>query len=332
LRELRRLRGERGEDLKITAVLAHVLASQDRLVEARRELRRGLARHPFGRNQVDYAELVANLAFLELRVGQRTRGEVLAELRKQIDAIDGQSLALALMFADLVHRTTARTEVARLYDGLLRHESEEDLLPLKVRLLLFEQDYESARREVRRWVEVAPLNPDAAQTLVTIEGQIFADFASAAKVGREALKRFPGYVLLRNNVAFALALSDQIAEAQAILGESREDEPPFLYATRGLIALAAGSIQEGLDLYDKAVASADEQGGDSESAIEFRRLARAYEWLGLQKFGLATGDLPSERCDVVLPDDWQVDNNYLILRELAARIGAPWPPGSDHKG
>ncbi len=321
--ELKRLRKERGEDLKAASALAYVLMCEDRIAEARRELRRAISSRPFGGELSDYAELAANLAIVEWRLGIRTRDDVLIELRRQIDAVEGRSLPLAMVFADFVHRTTARSELSRVYQGLLKFESEENLLPLKARLQVIGGEYKDALDSAERWAELEPLNADAVQLVMTLLGQVFGEFEPAAKVGVEALRRMPGNGLLRNNVAFLLVMSGRVGEAKRLL-EKCEQSSPYLWATRGLAAIASGSIEEGLGWYDKAIEDVRRGGANEEEIEEFRRFARLYEMLGLYRLGLSKVELGFA---VELPEDWLIDTRYLILKELAHRVGAPWPGG-----
>jgi len=120
-KELRRLQSVLGDDdPTVAAALAHAFLAQNNVLEARKELRRAAAGGRFGRGQVDYAELAANLAFVEWRTGERDRSGFLATLREQISFTGGRSLRLAIMLSDTLNRSSACKEIEALTSAFSR--------------------------------------------------------------------------------------------------------------------------------------------------------------------------------------------------------------------
>jgi tetratricopeptide (TPR) repeat protein len=266
-----------------------------------------------------------NLAFIEQRLGEKTQNEVLFELEDWIKRIDGKSLLLTVILADLLHRTTSWPRIKRLYDGLLTDESEESLLPLKLRLDLLKPDYEAALETSSRWIKLAPLNPDAVHMRMTVLGQAFADFEAAIDVGRKALRLIPSNANIRNALAYYLALSGRCTEASEMLATCADLDWPVLHATRGLISLGEGDLENGLGSYDKAIDVLRRRIGNGIASKEFENLARLNEWIGLNQFGLMNHSEVINRNSVRLPKDWTVDSSYLLLFEMVKRLGQPWP-------
>jgi len=322
--ELKRLQAEFPDDLKVASVLGFVHLNAGNVRETVREYRRALNTNRFKRTSAEYSELAVSLALIEWVIGKRTRAEVLAEVRKRIRE-SKPTQAMALVLADVAPREIAASEVRDLYIELRKRESEEALLPLAVKLAFLERDYDGGLTLAKRWVEEAPLNPDAAQHLMTLYGHLFGEFGEAIEVGAKALIRIPGSDGLRNAVGFYLALCGDYSGAHKVLEGVADPNLPTVLATRGLVKLGEGQIDEGLDLYDRAIEVAGERTGRGQILEEFRTMARLYEWLALCRLGLTDQPEIRDRFDVALPDDWGESSQLLALSELARQIDVSWP-------
>ncbi|MGK2935914.1 MAG: tetratricopeptide repeat protein [Gemmatimonadaceae bacterium] len=84
------------------------------------------------------------------------------------------------------------------------------------------------------------------------------DLKQAVSVAAEGRERFPDDPMLANNLAYAFLLAGDRESARRLLSEVVEDpnENVALTATRGLLALWEGRIQEGTKLYDLALSKA----------------------------------------------------------------------------
>jgi tetratricopeptide (TPR) repeat protein len=188
--ELKRLQEIFPNDLKIASAFGFVYLNSGQSDKAIREYRRSLTANRLQRHSPDYAQASVSLAMAEWLVGRRSKGEVLDEVRKQI-AQTKPTQAFALAVADLAPRRTAIREVAELYVVLRQQDSEDSLLPLAVKIALLRDDYNEAVQLASRWAELAPLNPDAVQQVISIRGHVYGDFAEAVRVGTAALARVP---------------------------------------------------------------------------------------------------------------------------------------------
>ena len=324
LAELRRLREVFPNDLKIALATGFVHASSGATDKAVREYRRALSENRLQRGSPDYGQVALNLAMIESQIGKRTKAEVLAEVRKRLsEGPPSQPLAVAM--ADLAPRDVALKEVERLYAQLRKSESEEALLPLAVKLALLRSDFELAGVLSERWVESAPLNPESVGQLITLRGHVNGDFAEASRIGMSAIRTFPGNDFIRNGTAFSLAFDRRWSEAQSVLDGIRDSRLPIATATKGLIALCRGNLDDGLDLYDEAIKTARlRMGGGGSQFDDFKRLARLYELLAFERFGIALTPEIRERMKVELPGDWDSDPQLRLVNQLARAIGASW--------
>jgi tetratricopeptide (TPR) repeat protein len=195
---------------------------------------------------------------------------------------------------------------------------------LKLRIDFLSLDDAAALQDAIAWADSSPLNPDALQTLMTVRGHAFGDLNGAIRLGWQSLRRIPGSALVRNSLAFYLALDGQSAEAWRMLKDAEGNKFPLFYATQGLVAFGRGDVDEGLESYDKAINTVRRSSSDQRQILEFEQLARVYEWVALSRFGLYGGEM-KERCPFELPSDWKQDLHYLQVHRLAVSLGLTWP-------
>lgn len=324
LSELQRLRSILGEgDAQVAAAIADALLACSNPRGALRELRRAQHHNVFSEGSIRYAELTANAALLEWRLGERDRDSLLALIRQQLQSV-GSHLPLVLMLSDAVNRADVVPEVEKHYKLLAQRLNDLQLAPLRIRLLLMRGETEEAALLAKRHAEAFPLDGESVRGAIVLEGQVFGRYGEAAEIGLKALQRLPGDQMLANNVAFCLALAQRGQEALAIL-ERFEDADPYIRATRGLALLSLGRIEQGLECYDAAVASARKMVARSEDADDFERLLRLQESLAVEQLGLASEVKPDTVLRRSLPEDWQADPRYLVLLAVSRRMHSEWP-------
>jgi len=106
----------------------------------------------------------------------------------------------------------------------------------------------------------------------------------AIRVLRDGLRVSPESALLKNNLAYVLLMKGATSEARQVLGSvvhAEAQEEVFLTATRGLLAIRQGELQEGRRLYNHASRIATDP--DIRSLVEQKKaveLARAYAEAG----------------------------------------------------
>jgi tetratricopeptide (TPR) repeat protein len=262
--------------------------------------------------------LVANTAFLEWRLGERAKPALFATIRDQLSSA-GPQLPLALMLADIGKSFDLIPELRGLYEALGETHANDELLPLAIRIHLYEGELDRAAQEAIRHADSNPLDLDAVRAGVILQGQIFGQYGEAADKGIAALRRFPCDSVLKNNIAYCLALAGRAVEADQVLRNLALDDP-IVIATRGLVDLALGRVEEGLQRYDEAEASVSDQSMRSEEADDFRRLLRAFESLAVRELGLSARDgVPEEFLSLPVHDDWETDRRYLVLRRILER-------------
>jgi hypothetical protein len=324
LAELRRLQMARGEtDPQVSTAIADLYVVFDNPRQALRELRRACHHNKFENRSTAQAELAANTALLEWRLGERTKLSTAEAIRLQLKNV-GAHLPLALMLAETLGETSAAGEMQRFYSELQENISESKLLPLKVQVLLLSRDLDNAAKAAASHAAANPLDVRAVYGSIVLYGQITGDYESASKIGKSALRRFPVDRMLINNVAFCLALAGHIREADNLLAKENLDDS-YLLATRGLVDLALGKISDGLARYDDAAKCAKSKIARADDAEDFVQLMRTQEVLIMHQFHYSEhAEVPKNLTVARVPRDWHNRTEYLILNRVAQRLDVPW--------
>lgn len=328
LEELRRQASAIGyTSSQIASATADALVALGRPRDALRELRR--AQHHSDRSTEPRrtAELMANTALLEWKFGDRDRESLVEILQNQI-ALIGPYLPLSLMLADVASTTRVHDQLVAHFNFLKNSVSADELLSLMTRILILEGDIAGAANCAVEYANANPLDSDAVRFAVILSGQGTGNYSAAADLGLEGHRRTPNDLMLLNNTAFCLALAGRVDEANRLL-EGQELENVFLVATRGLVDLAAGKVEQGLARYDEAASRLGSEISDPEEVSQFERLLRAQEAVVIHQLGLDEHLLVRDRSVVSVPEDWASDPRYLILRRAAEMVDAPWPKLND---
>jgi Flp pilus assembly protein TadD len=255
----------------------------------------------------DRAELKANLAIIEYRLGRRDRAEVTETVRKALKDSEYQSLGIAKMLTSLYsHRSDAST-LEELYQTLLQLHDEAELYEIEARLAILKGEFRRAVDLSMRWVEREPFDSDAAALATYLLSDIAHDYKTATHIGAEALKRIPDAKAVTNNVAYALALAGRPKEARKFLPKvfPNDKSRPFFVATEALIRLASGDIEGGSRGYEQAAAIAAEQGDE-----DLTNLIRCQAMVLVARFTKAAVSWPAE-----VVARYADDPRFAILRE-----------------
>ena len=157
---------------------------------------------------------------------------------------------------------------------------------------LSEQErYPEAVTELERLIQTRKAGPKAYAQLGGILGDDLRDHKAALRILREGIELFPKDRLIANNLAYTLLMRGDVDGARMVLESISKGGPPpqsdgevALTATRGLLRLLEGNIEEGEQLYQRAETLAAQM-GRKDLALRVRQkmdceLARAYAGLG----------------------------------------------------
>lgn len=115
------------------------------------------------------------------------------------------------------------------------------------------EDYEAALEYLERAITSDPKRPLPYAWLATILGEVYGDYRRAIARLEQGLRHDPKNLILLNNLAYTYLMLDEARTARAILDQIDEkDYYTHLTATRGLLLLKEGNVQEGSRLYNQA--------------------------------------------------------------------------------
>lgn len=289
LQELQRLRQFHPLDAKVAAAIAATLFQSGDSEAALKELKR--TRDQISKLNLsvsDKAELTANIAFLEHRLGGRSREETVDVLRKELFRCDYKSRGIAEMLSSLLEKVSERDQLLALYEGLLEVYPQTELIGLECKLKYLEGDFEAATDLAMQWTKLEPFNAEAAVRASFLLSEVYGDYDRAAEVGRAFLRIAPTATVVRNNTAYALAMAGQSNLARKYV---RHDDPddPYSTATAALIDLAEGNVQSAMAGYEKAAELALLP--EYEREPELPSLIKTQAYLVLRRFGYVDDEL-----------------------------------------
>lgn len=191
-------------------------------------------------------ELLAQLATLEFSYGKQSLGKKF--VKECLIAPNENSLAqfeyLSSKFPIDNHFNSSDYNVLFLYEALARNNFAK---------MNFEQSFQNSLQ----WFGFQPISSKPAILASYIAATVLEKFDDAINIIRRALKSSPDNHALQNNLAFSLARSGRLIEAQEemdkihISGLATSDKA-VLNATEGFISIQSGNLSVGVESYKKA--------------------------------------------------------------------------------
>jgi len=144
-------------------------------------------------------------------------------------------------------------------------------------------EYTKSSDLLKQILEKESDNIPALEVLSLLYSEAFDDLDKSVELAKRAYELRSSDETLANNLAYSYARKGLVAEAKAILESRRWDQDYFpIVATRGLIRLTEGYLNEGIGLYDQAEKLAWNS--------EWKRLVRQKKYVELGRYYLRTGE------------------------------------------
>lgn len=264
------------------------------------------------------AQLEANLAFMRWLTGRRSRQDTRTVVLEQLRISEYRSLPIVGLLPALLQQSSDVDVVESLLAELERIHPARDLLFMKVHRAIVRRESSEAVALARAWVENDPLNPLAASLAVQLTGDIAGQYQAAVDIGCRALRYAPHDAALINNVAYALAEAGRLRAARELLARVPFEDHVTLTATRALVDLLDGLVEEGLRGYRRA------------QALALQRKHQTLAWLVEAYCTLAVRGLDRELLDsfrlqapdeLLLSPEVDQDVNVWLFRYRAEREG-----------
>lgn len=313
LESLLSIRRSHPEDIMLSAGVAEARLRLGDPKGALRELR--AARDRLGKDEVSArkrAEILADTAFMEWRLGKRSTDDAVEAIRKELLRCDYESLDIGRMLARLLTKLSKLTQLETLYRGLSKAHPRSALFELESQLAFMRGEFGKSLSAAKRWAREDPFDPAAAVTVTYLLAEVEGKYEESAQFGEEALRRVPSSMMLKNNTAFAWALAGAPERAMRYL--ARIQESPYTLATRGLVKLSRGDLDGGTADYEMAAKLAESKGSP-----ELATLIRLRRAIALLEFGAGVDQDPRRLLEDLAESD---DPVVLVFRRQVRQFTA----------
>lgn len=259
--------------------------------------------------QRELAELEANLAFVEWRLGRTTREAAASVVVSQLKRTGFQSLDIARLVPALLSHRRDANQLGELYKSLAEVHTSDTLLFLETHIALAGCQFDRATELAREWATKEIFDAHAAGLAVYLLTEVKGAFDDAIALGNSALRVAGSSDDLRNNLAYVYALAGRLGEARELLRDHRP-ESVHLTATEGLVEILSGSIERGSALYDRAYEIASRQ---SNGDPTLPTLVRLNQSLALYRAGT------EDELKLELPAGWEKNPHLVLFQQAAER-------------
>ncbi|TSA01069.1 MAG: tetratricopeptide repeat protein, partial [Nitrospiraceae bacterium] len=184
---------------------------------------------------------------------------------------------------------------------------------LAARYYLYQKDYSVSSRYLAEAKHIDPTSPTAYIGISYILSEIKGDYLGAIEILKQGLSHTPTNLMLLNNLAYNYLMKGNIENARGVLDRINEQdalENPHLYATRGLLLVKEGALEEGARLYNQASILAKDE--------ETRAQVRQKKNLEMGRYFLSQGKL--ERAKKLLKEVFSIDSRSDLYKEQAASL------------
>jgi Flp pilus assembly protein TadD len=260
----------------------------------------------------ELAELEANLAFVEWRLGRKSSKAAATEVASQLERTDFRSLDIArLIPALLAHRDDA-LQLDQLLESLAANHTADELLFLKTHIALVHFEFDRATQLAKEWAEKEIFNTYAVSLAVYLLADVAGTLDEAISLGKRGCRIAGAAEQLVNNLAYAYALAGNLSEARDLLRVPHH-ESVYMTATEGLIEILSGNRERGSWLYDRSYELACQQSSSTPNLSQLVQLNKA---LALYRAGA------SKNVKLDMPERWERDPYLMAFRLAAERAGA----------
>jgi tetratricopeptide (TPR) repeat protein len=190
-------------------------------------------------------ELLAQFATLEYCHGKTSKGKKLVE--ECLISPNENSLAqfAFLEKKNIIEPVYTTNSVVFQYEALARN-------------YFADAEFQKSFENAKAWYDFQPFSNRPATLAVYIASAVLGNYKEAIAIAETALKTTPSSFLLKNNLAYAYAKNDQIAESVSVLKRINRNEiddydKAVLNATTGFIAFKLGDVNSAKNGYDEAI-------------------------------------------------------------------------------
>jgi tetratricopeptide (TPR) repeat protein len=252
------VRDHHPDELPVRLATASLYSRFGDLDRAARELRSAsTSRAKWAAAPAERAALAADRVVVQHALSQVSTDVAFKRVLSIVKSTNYSQVGVARLLVGWLTSTAQAQVAAELVSELsLRHPATV-LGAFRTRAAFLHRDFDRSLEEAERWSRDEPFDVAAVMMLTYLLIEYANNPTEAIRVGQRALTRMPAEVVVRNNVAYALALRGEYERAWRQLTQGNALEDPVCLATAGFIRLRSGRVDEGLDLYRRAIELAD---------------------------------------------------------------------------
>ncbi len=243
----------KGRDIRATEELALLYIGAGHPERGLRLLDALNAAGDFGGNPAEAARLANNIGAAYLLLGRVD--SALERFRRSIALGPRDCTPYCNLAEVLLARGRGEEANTLLTEALARYRNDARAQQLLASYYMRRDSPETAVACLRRALELNSHDWLSYAWLGSIVSDAFGQHDEAVKILREGIRVAPEAELLKNNLAYVLLMKGSVSEARQVLelvAQPTAQDLVFLTATRGLLALREGRIQEGQRLYNEA--------------------------------------------------------------------------------
>ncbi len=190
-----------------------------------------------------------------------TRAEVFTRSLEALEQCDYHSMMIARILANAAQTTADLPTLEAAYSELIERYDRSALLTVEKQIAFLRFEFDRSLEAAVERVEEEPFSTDAHIAATYLMSMHKGNYQKAARIGLAGIKRGIGDDVLRNNVAFALAMGGDPDEAERVLPDLSECD--LALTTAGLIKAVRGDLEGGIALYEKGEERVRGEGEDS---------------------------------------------------------------------
>lgn len=188
----------------------------------------------------------------------KPRKEVFDRALEALERCDYRSEMIARLLANTAKTTADLPALESAYSELIERYDRPALLAVEQEVAFLRFEFDRSLKAAVEWVREEPFSAAAHIAATYLLCMYKGDYQEAARIGLAGIRRGIGDDVLRNNVAFALAMGGDPDGAERVLPDLSECD--LALTTAGLIKAVRGDLEEGIALYEEGERRFREEG------------------------------------------------------------------------
>jgi tetratricopeptide (TPR) repeat protein len=242
---------DHSEESEFRNFLAWSLFKTRQYEECFSELKRGLE-NTASDDRKRIASFLNNIGVVYCHLGSAKEGEKF--LLKSLETFSNAHLNVFLNLIDIYFKSEQYDKVKiQIDDALNVYRNHPILISCLGDYYRCTEKFQTAMEFYNKALAIDPSLLPPYLDMSVIEMDVNDDYASALEILSKGLSIHPTNTLLINNYAYCLLLLDRVADARKMLDKYDDESNPCLKATRGLLLIKEGSVDEGRRWYNQAI-------------------------------------------------------------------------------